>query len=252
MPKIRLYGYATSPFVRKTAAFLYFKQLEFEHVPVNPADPTETIGHTGGTQVPVLEVDGEWRTESSEHALWLDELYPERPLCEPEHGDQILEIDRWVSDFLHAGFRAITEGPMSAQMRMYLWRMAEIVNAHTPLPDEIRNSWPELVREAPFIRAMVDRMNLEESYPDMETRYGLELIARLGDGPFLGGLAKPSMADLALFPNIAFSFMVGLADEPEVARVAPLMAWFNRLASLLPENPILVRDFFIVNPLKRA
>lgn len=47
---ITLYGYCTSPFVRKTAAFLYYKGLDFTHVPVNPVAPQETIGFTEKTQ----------------------------------------------------------------------------------------------------------------------------------------------------------------------------------------------------------
>ncbi len=39
MSEITLFGYATSPYVRKTAAFLYYKELPFIHVPVNPMDP---------------------------------------------------------------------------------------------------------------------------------------------------------------------------------------------------------------------
>ena len=94
-PPINLYGYATSPYVRKTGAFLYYKQLPFTLVPVNPSDPENTLGKFGGTQVPVLEIGDEWRRESSDHALWLDEKFPERPLCPAEHRDQILELDDW-------------------------------------------------------------------------------------------------------------------------------------------------------------
>ena len=85
MADIKLYGYATSPFVRKTGCFLYYKGLDFTHVPVDPTNPAKTIGHTEGTQVPVLEIDGEYRRESSSHALWLDELFPANPLCPDEH-----------------------------------------------------------------------------------------------------------------------------------------------------------------------
>ena len=79
MPEIRLYGYSTSPFVRKLGCCLYFKQLPFEFVPVDPTNP-EQIAFTRQTQVPVLQIGNEWRTDSTPLALWLDELFPERPL----------------------------------------------------------------------------------------------------------------------------------------------------------------------------
>ena len=59
MPDIKLYGYATSPYVRKVGCFLYYKQLEFEHVPINPMEAASALEFVGGTQVPVLVIDGE-------------------------------------------------------------------------------------------------------------------------------------------------------------------------------------------------
>jgi glutathione S-transferase len=35
MDMITLYGYAPSPFVKRVAGFLYYKELPFELVPVN-------------------------------------------------------------------------------------------------------------------------------------------------------------------------------------------------------------------------
>jgi len=99
MSEIKLYGYSTSPFVRKVAACLYYKKLPFEHVPVNPVDPKASIGFTGKTQVPVLKIGEEWKTDSTPIAIWLDELYPERPLLpsEPEARADILKIDDWIN-----------------------------------------------------------------------------------------------------------------------------------------------------------
>ncbi|MFK7899054.1 MAG: glutathione S-transferase family protein [Myxococcota bacterium] len=247
MQKIKLYGYATSPFVRKTGAFLYYKGLDFEHVPVNPIEPEKAIGHTGGTQVPVLEIDGEWRTESSDHAHWLDELFPERPLCPAEQQEVVRELDAWASDFLHSGFRAATEGAITAPLRTYLWRMAAIVSADTPLSASVQSGWPEFVSQAPFIRAMRENMDLTESLEAMRARLGQELLQHLGDGPYLGGLPNPSMVDLAIFPNIGFPFIVGLEDTPAFAHVPKLRDWFLRVAEHLPENPVLVQDFLVVN-----
>jgi len=152
---ITLYGYATSPFVRKTGAFLHYKGVEFTHVPVNPIDPSATIGHTKQTMVPVLEINGEWRTESSDHGHWLDEIFPDKPLCPPDHDALVREMDDWASGFLHAGFRALIDSDLNAAIRFRLWRFAEILNADTPIPNEIRNKWPDLVANAPFIKAII-------------------------------------------------------------------------------------------------
>ena len=164
MKNVKLYGYATSPYVRKVGCFLYYKGIEFDHVPVNPINPSETIGHTKGTQVPVLEIDGEYRRESSDLAFWLDEVFPEKPLCPAEHRDKIQEIDAWVSEtFLLSIFRSAIDGELDLNMRFRAWRLAALVSAHTPLPEHIRNKWPDLLKVAPFIQAMKPHMDLTES-----------------------------------------------------------------------------------------
>ncbi len=38
MANIKLYGYSTSPYVRKVACCLYYKKLPFEFIPVDPTD----------------------------------------------------------------------------------------------------------------------------------------------------------------------------------------------------------------------
>jgi hypothetical protein len=46
---IKLYGYSTSPLVRKVGCCLCYKQLPFEFVPVNPVDNSQ-IKFCGRTQ----------------------------------------------------------------------------------------------------------------------------------------------------------------------------------------------------------
>jgi len=251
MSDIKLYGYCTSPYVRKTAAFLYYKQVDFEHVPVNPVDPMATLEHTGGTQVPVLEIDGEWRRESSDHALWLDELYPDRPLCPPAHRDAILALDHWVSDvFLRGFFRAAMDSADTLQFRFRFWRLAQLVSSQTPMPENVRQMWPDFVRQAPFIKAMAEDMDLSESANAMQTRIAMELVGHIGDGPYMGGLSEPTMLDLAVFPQIVFGAMFGLEEELSAAKLPALKSWIEAVATHLPKNPTPAPDFMMVKQLK--
>ncbi|MEM6899061.1 MAG: glutathione S-transferase family protein [Pseudomonadota bacterium] len=250
MSEIKLYGYCTSPYVRKTAAFLYFKQLDFEHIPVSPVDPMATLEHTGGTQVPVLEIDGDWRRESSDHAYWLDELFPERPLCPPEHRDAIIALDRWVSDtFLRGFFRAAIDAPDTLQFRFRFWRLAQLVSSQTPMPENVRQMWPDFVRQAPFIKAMGDEMDLSETAEAMQARIAMELVQHIGEGPFIGGFGQPTMLDLAVFPQLVFGAMFGLEEDLSAARVPALRDWIEAVATHLPPNPVLAPDFMMVKQL---
>ena len=253
MSSVKLYGYATSPYVRKVGCFLYYKGIEFTHVPVDPLNPAETIGHTGGTQVPVLEIDGEYRRESSELAHWLDELFPEKPLCPQGHKDKIEEIDRWISEaFLISIFRPAIDGELNLQNRFRAWRLAALVSAHTPLPEHIRNKWPDLLRLAPFIQKMKPHMNLDESIKDMHMRIGLELMSHIGDGPFMGKMEQPTMLDMAVFPQLVWGYMFGLEDRLSAAQSPVIKAWMQRVAEHLPRNPTLVLDEMLVNPLSKG
>ena len=253
MTAIKLYGYATSPYVRKTGCFLHYKGVDFEHVPVNPSNPAETIGFTDGRQVPVLEIDGEWKLESSLHASWLDEVIPEKPLCPPEHAHKIQEIDEWVSNsFLLSMFRNSIDGEMNLKWRSRGWRLAALVSAHTPLPEELRNSWPDRVRSAPFIQHMATQLDLSESAEDMRARIGLELAGLIGDGPFIGGFDQPTMLDFAVFPQLVFGYMFGLEERLSAADHPVTRRWMKRVAKHLPPNPTLLADWMQVKSLEDA
>ncbi|MDA8658891.1 glutathione S-transferase family protein [Luminiphilus sp.] len=253
MKSVKLYGYATSPYVRKTGCFLYYKGIDFTHVPVNPIKPKATIGHTNGTQVPVLEVDGEWRRESSDHARWLDELFPEKPLCPAEHKEKIEEIDRWISDtYLTSLFRRTIDGGVNTQFLRRAWRLATLVSADTPLPWPVRLIWPVGLRVAPFIRHMAQHMDLTESYEDMRIRILSELVEHIGDGPYMGGLDEPTMLDFAVFPQLVFGYMFGLEETLSAAMDPVIKSWLQRVSEHLPKNPTLAADKMQVHSLAEA
>jgi len=241
MKDVKIYGYATSPFVRKVGCFLYYKNIEFTHVPVNPIDPAKTLSHTGGTQVPVLEIDGECRRESSELAFWLDEVFPEKPLCPAQHKDKIKTIDAWISNTL-----------LNLQYRFRGWRLAALVSAHTPMPEHIRHAWPDLLRGAPFIQKMAEHMDLEESAQDLQMRIAAELIGHIGEGPYIGGFEQPTMLDLAVFPQLVWGYMFGLEQRLSAAVSPVIKAWMKRVSEHLPPNPTLTSDQMLVNRLAPA
>lgn len=54
----------------------------------------------------------------------------------------------------HVHFRDALDEDDSLQRRFRFWRLAALVSAHTPLPEEIRHRWPDFDGQAPFIQAM--------------------------------------------------------------------------------------------------
>lgn len=251
-PPIKLYGYTTSPYVRKVSSYLYYKEVPFEFVGVSPVDPAKTIGFSGGTQVPVLKVGDEWRTDSSKIGVWLEELFPHKPILgeNEKERDKVHAIDAWASEQFIPGmvFRAGIDAEMNDAFKKRAWRLAEIVSSGATLPDDVRNAWPELLKKAPFIKELVKGLDMEEPYQVMQMRLISELAEHLSDGPFLGGLETPSLADFAVYPQLMFSYQVGLVSTLPLVEHPTLRPWLENVSAHLPRNPWCVYDNFIVNP----
>ena len=249
MSKIKLYGYSTSPFVRKVGCCLYYKGLSFEFIPVNPIDPRQ-IAFTQQVQVPVLSIDDEWRTDSTQIILWLETRFPEKPLFGTSQRErkQILELDQWVTNsFIFCGFRSIVEAPLNSKFRHFAWRLAAIISSQTPLSDEVRSIWPEVLKMAPFIHHMVTDHDRLENLQSMKKRVANELLDHLGEGPYFGGRTLPSLIDFSIFPQVIFNYMVGIKDTLDIGQAPALNEWLKRMSKLLPQNPILVCDFMLIN-----
>lgn len=262
MKSVKLYGYATSPFVAKVACYLYYKGIDFTHVPVNPIDPDPVLGFTGQTQVPVLEIDGEWRLESSDHAYWLDEVFPEKPLCPAEHADKVKTLDHWVdySFILGTYFRAVhdytCDEDIPHDFRVFCWRAAALVSAQTPLSDQDRNDWAKMhIAPHPrlaFVKHMGRHIDLNEGTEDMQARVFGELVGHLGNGPYIGELDVPTMLDFSVFPNLVMWYLFGAQGELAAAQHPAVKAWLQRVAEHLPANPTLVADELLIYSLERG
>ncbi|WP_298333689.1 glutathione S-transferase family protein [uncultured Erythrobacter sp.] len=255
MTQIKLYGYCTSPYVRKVGAFLMYKGLDFEFVGISPLEAAQRLAKFGGTQVPVLEIDEEWKRDSTPIGLWLDELYPEKRLVpEDEAGrNAVLELDRWVSDrFMPSIFRGALDAELNLDFRRVAWRLAALVSSHSPMPEEIRHNWPNVLKTAEFIQSMRPQMNMEADAMTNRMQLAGELVERIGSGPFLGGRDEPGIADLSIFPQVVFGVMGGLEEKLSAAALPPVKAWLERVTEHLPPNPTLIPDAFVVTPLKEA
>lgn len=248
MDKITLHGYPTSPFVMKVGCYLKYKQLTFEFVPVNPVSPVQ-IKFTGQRQVPVLKINEQWKLDSSPIGVWLDERFPDKPILSEEHKEKVLSIDKWVSDqLIPARFRAAVEWESTVDSIRNGWTLSTAVNDATPIPGWIRFLWPFLVRKAGFIVDMVNQLDLSESMTDMKMRLCDEFVEHLQQGPFLGGLSAPSIADLSAYPTIVSGHLMGMHGTNPMLVNTEIIAWIRRVQALLPANPLLVPDSLIKRP----
>ena len=99
---------------------------------------------------------------------------------------------------------------------------------------------------------MAQHMDLTESFEDMQVRIFSELVAHIGEGPYMGGLDQPTMLDFAVFPQLVFGYLFGLQESLIAAMDPAVKAWLQRVSDHLPENPTLAADKMQVHSLAEA
>jgi len=247
MSHIQLFSYPTSPYAQKVGCYLKFKQLDFKLVGVNPMT-NDQIRFTRQRQVPVMQIGDEWRKESSELGIWLEDTYPDKPILPSDESERkrILQIDKWVSDSLIPSmFRGAYEWQNIYNSITNGWKLSRAVSDVTPLPRFVRLIWPLGVKRAPFIVNMVEQLDLTESMDDMLKRLQQEFVEHLEGGDFLGGRTEPSMVDLSAFPIVVNGYMMGMRANNFLLDKTEIKDWAKRVALHLPDNPLLVPDKFI-------
>jgi glutathione S-transferase len=97
--KIVLYGPARAPFTEKCRRALILKGLEFElREPSGPEDYARWSPETG--LLPVMRIDGELVSDSTNILLKLDSLHPEPPLlsADPTVAAQQRKLEDWADE----------------------------------------------------------------------------------------------------------------------------------------------------------
>jgi len=75
MQPIELFVFPTSPYAMKVACYLAYQQRDYQAIGVSPIS-FEQVAFTGRRQVPVLKIGNEWKQDSHDIGLWLEEKFP--------------------------------------------------------------------------------------------------------------------------------------------------------------------------------
>lgn len=251
--QVKLYGYATSPFVVKVGVFLKYKQIPFDFVPVNPVAPKKQLGKfPGQRQVPVLTIDDEWRADSTPLGIWLDEVFPERPILgeDPSDTDRILAMDQWVNDQLLMGaFRHAAQWDNRWDAIRNGWTLSTILHYSTPLPFFLRKAWPFIIQRVGFVRRFGDSVDQGETLREMRERQRDEFLAHLGNGPYLGNRQRVSLADLSAYSSLMTPHLIGMRPRSTFLDNPVIVDWCRRVQTELPANPLVVPDHLLVRSL---
>jgi glutathione S-transferase len=180
--KIILYGPARAPFTEKCRRALILKSLEFElREPSGPEDYARWSPETG--LLPVMTIDGELVSDSTNILLKLDEIYPEPPLLSPDPtvAGQQRNLEDWADE-------------------SFLWHFQQWLR----MSQDGRGSTPQSARSS-LPRRLLAWMKAGGTWERPETAILRAIDDRLGDLVNLLGTRRffyadqVSMADLAVY-----------------------------------------------------
>ncbi|WAT18824.1 glutathione S-transferase family protein [Aurantiacibacter sp. MUD11] len=107
---LTIYGFPTSPYVRKALLVAEEKGLDYELVPATPHKPTpEFLSASPFRMMPAMEEDGFALADSTAMALYLDAKYPEPKLLpdDPKARGLAMMFDEFADTMLADSARAV-------------------------------------------------------------------------------------------------------------------------------------------------
>lgn len=241
---IQLFAFPTSPYAMKVGCYLAYQGIEYELIGVSPIT-FKQVEFADKRQIPVLKIGEEWKQESTDIGLWLEEKFPGSSLLGNTESEkaEILELDKWISDqLIPSMFRVVVDWPSTSIGFSNGWRLASAVNQSSPIPRWVRMMWPVFLRKAKFINDMID--TLDRSKPLQQSQISLidDFVNLLDGGPFLGGKERPTLADLSAFPIIVFPYRFGLMGDAKWFENTRVVDWVDAVQQHLPANPFLVKN----------
>lgn len=177
-PKLVLYGHAESPFSEKCRRGLAYKRLAYEmRISSGPEDVRRWSPETG--LLPVMRVDGELVSDSTNILLALDRIRPEPPLLslDPFVAAQQRNLEEWADE-------------------SFLWYWQKWFQLEAEAPPAARGAWARLRRRLGGGRGAELRRARAEITKGLESRLD-DLVSFLGGRSFFFG-EQPSIADLTV------------------------------------------------------
>ncbi len=225
MTTILLYTQKLNPYAQKVARALGYKGLDYERVESeDPADFKRWNPATG--LLPVLEIDGRRKSESSVILDWIEELFPDPPLFsrDPATAAKQRSMAEWSDT-------------------SFVWYWNRWRAARFPQPGDAEPANPSLVEKlrGGFRRAMgarqLSRGELREIEIASEVAARLDdVVGLLGERPFFHS-DRLSVADLSVFGMLEVVKDSPMAMGRDVLGERPaLLAYMERVDAATREG----------------
>jgi glutathione S-transferase len=228
---LRVYGSKISYFTGKLEAYLRFKQIPYEFVPMTPRVRARVGRRTGTPQMPAVELpDGRWITDTTPMLAWFETQHPEPAVIPPDplqgFVSRLLEdyADEWLwRPALH--YRWSYRGDALLLSR----RIVDEMMSSVPLPGAAKR-WLIRVRQMRrYVRGDGVRAETRAHVESVYLRSLEQLDAIFAVRPFLLG-ALPTLADFGFFASMFRHF--GLDPTPAalmLERAPRVFEWLARL-----------------------
>jgi glutathione S-transferase len=211
--RITLYGPRRTPYTEKVRRALVLKGLDFDlREPSSPDDYRRWSPETG--LLPVLTIDAELVSDSTEILLRLDELYPKPPLLasDPVVAAQQRQLEDWADEsflFYWNRWLVLAQRRETSGARRGPLRAAGVRRALAWL--RAGGTWER--PETALLRGVEDRLG--------------DLVNLLGMRPFFYA-DQPSMADLAVYGMLFVLRMDAMTGSARLLASRPSLTDFMR------------------------
>lgn len=229
--RLRVHGSSISYFTGKLEAYLRYKEIAYELVPMTPLVRARVGRRTGTTQMPAVELpDGRWMTDTTPMIAWLESQHPDPAVIpdDPLQGfaSRLVEdyADEWLwRPALH--YRWSHRGDALLLSR----RIVDEMMPRVPLPGALKRFGIRQRQLRRYVRGdgvdAATRAHVEGVY----LRSLDQLEAIVAARPFLLG-DRPTLADFGFFASMFRHF--GLDPTPAaimLVRAPGVFAWLGRV-----------------------
>ncbi|NIB40677.1 glutathione S-transferase family protein [Pseudomaricurvus alkylphenolicus] len=231
---VTLYTHALSPYGLKVFWALIHKRIPFDMVCVSPPEFPE-LSFTGQTVVPVLKVAEEWRLDSTPLIHWLDEIYTDISLTDhsSDRYECVEALDNWVTETLiPVFFRHLIDGENFWNWIITGIKLASTMNKTTAkVPKWMYLFWGYALRRAEFLTKSAAKVNHYPSLATMNSAVIGQLEKHIGDGPFMGGHERLTIADISTYAQIYACAAPSLPGTPDFLNSTKIRDWVARVES---------------------
>jgi len=227
---VRVYGSAISYFTGKLEAYLRYKEIPYQLVPMTPLVRRTVARRTGTAQMPAVELpDGRWMTDTTPMIAWLESQHRE-PAVIPRDplqafASRLLEdyADEWLwRPALH--YRWSYRGDALLLSR----RIVDELLSSLPIPGALGRYVIRRRQVRRYVRGDGVSAETRASVEAVYLRALAQLEAIVARRPFLLG-ERPTLADLGFFASMFRHFGLDPTPAALMLEQAPaVFAWLGR------------------------